>query len=65
MNNINIGDIVRYHDGRYGIVVDWNKDNINVDIMYVTFFDTPNKKYHYVMETSMAKYWERKWSKAS
>ena len=58
MNNINVGDIVKYLSpiGEYGIVSNWDKER---SIMLVIFFDQPNKAYEYYMDFFMLKCWEK------
>lgn len=55
MNNINVGDIVKYIED-YGIVSNWDKER---NIMLVIFFDQPNKAYEYYMDFYMLKCWEK------
>ena len=61
MNNINVGDIVRYDSGHcYGFVVKYmigcrGED----DSMLVIFFHKPEKTYHYYLSTSMKSCWEK------
>ena len=58
MNNINIGDIVRFLSpiGECGIVSNWDKER---NIMHVIFFDQPNKACEYYMDFFMLKCWEK------
>ena len=55
--NINVGDIVRYYSGQYGIVVKYEYVNNEEDLMHVIFFHKPETTYHYYLSHSMKSCW--------
>ena len=58
--NINVGDIVRYDGGEYGLVVKYMIGCIGEeDSMYVIFFHKPETTYHYYLSQYMKSCWEK------
>jgi len=55
--NINVGDIVRYEKGKYGLVVKYEYVNNEEDLMHVIFFHKPQTTYHFYLNASMKSCW--------
>jgi hypothetical protein len=53
-----VGDIVRYERGKYGIVVKYEKSNVwDEDVMHVVFFHEPEKTFRFFLSPAMKACW--------